>query len=187
MKRTKTILTLSAICLLTAGLVVGPQAFADDDVHGERGERGVKNERGGYLYTVPQSPAYTQECASCHFLYLPGFLPARSWEAVINGSDKHFGEDLALDEALKAELLAFLTANAAEKSEFKWSAKILKRLGSETPARITDLVYIKREHRKIKAPVFKRPSIGSHSNCGACHPRGDQGDFEEETVVIPAK
>jgi len=185
MKRTKTILTLLAICLLSAGLAVGTRAFADDDERHEREER--RERSSGYSYTVPVNAAYSQECASCHFLYLPGFLPARSWEAIINGSDKHFGENLALDEPLKAELLGFLTANAAEKSDFKWSRKILRRLGSETPSRITELAYIKREHRKIKGAVFKRPSIGSHSNCGACHPHGSKGDFEEESVVIPAK
>ncbi|MBI5886062.1 MAG: diheme cytochrome c [Deltaproteobacteria bacterium] len=187
MKRRKTILTLLAVCLLIAGFVAGPRALADDDERGEGRERGERNERSGYKYTVPQLPAYSQECGSCHFLYLPGFLPARSWEALINGSDKHFGEDLALDAAAKTELLAFLTANAAEKSGFKWSAKILKRLGNETPTRITELAYIKKEHRKIKEPVFKRPSIKSRSNCGACHPHGSQGDFEEGAVVIPAK
>ena len=183
MKTTKRILIMLAAGLMTIGLIaVSPVSADDDDEHRVGSGKG-----GGYQYTAAQSAAYTRECASCHFLYIPGFLPERSWVAIINGSDKHFGEDLALDEAAKKEVLDFLIANSAERSDFRWSAKILKRLGSETPERITDLAYIKKEHRKIKSDVFKRPSIGTHSNCGACHPKGAQGDFEEDSVVIPAK
>lgn len=182
------LLMFVVIAIMTFGLVNVRSSSADDDNGGRRGKH-KENERGrsNNNHVVPQNTLYAKECSSCHFLYHPGFLPERSWVSIINGSDKHFGEILALDEATKKEVSGFLTANSAEKSSFEWSVKILRGLGSETPERITDLPYIKKEHRKIKADVFKRASIGSHSNCGACHPKAAEGDYEEDAVVIPKK
>ncbi|MBI5563239.1 MAG: diheme cytochrome c [Deltaproteobacteria bacterium] len=174
MKIGRLILPFLAAVIAVAGLAAVHPAFADDD-----GKRGAG---GG---AVPENAAYKQECSSCHFLYMPGFLPGRSWEAIIKGSDKHFGENLGLDDKAKEELSAFLTANAAEKSGLEWSPKILKGIGADTPGRITEVPYIKKEHGKIKAAVFKRPAIGSFSNCGACHPKGGQGGFDEDAVSIP--
>lgn len=188
MKRVNTILIVLVIGLMTMGLfAANPTSADDDDGHSEKRGKRVQSEKSAYQYAAPQNAEYTQECSSCHFLYQPGFLPARSWIAIVDGSDKHFGEDLAIVDADRKKVIDFLTANSAERSDFRWSAKILKQVGSETPERITELAYIKKEHRKIKPDVFKRPSIGTHSNCGACHPKGAQGDFEEDSVVIPAK
>jgi diheme cytochrome c len=149
----------------------------DEDEEGERGE----NER----FTAPESPLYKKECSSCHFLYQAGFLPARSWTMLLNASDKHFGEDLALDDKTKGELLSYLTANSAEKSDTEWSVKIMRSIGLSTPERITKIPYIESKHRKVRSEVFKRPSIKSFSNCGACHTKGAEGNFEEKTVDIP--
>ena len=41
--------------------------------------------------------AYTLECASCHTAYPPGMLPARSWERLMAGLDRHYGSDASLD------------------------------------------------------------------------------------------
>lgn len=148
---------------------------------GEEGEKGGEKER----FTAPESPFYKKECSSCHFLYQPGLLPARSWSMLINISDKHFGEDLALDDKTKGDLLGYLAANSAEKSDVEWSIKIMRSVGKSTPERITGIPYIKSKHRKIRPEVFKRPAIKSFSNCGACHTKGAEGNFEEKTVVIP--
>lgn len=176
MKIKKTILPLMAVGILVSGLTVGSTAFAD--------ERGEREEKGG-KYAMVENAVYKKECSDCHFLYLPGLLPARSWEKVMNEADKHFGEKLSLDEKTKSEILSFLTANSAEKTKTEWASKIIRSVGSGTPASITEIPYISKEHRKIKADVFKRASIGSRSNCGACHPQAAQGDFEEDAVSIP--
>lgn len=182
MKIKEIVIPLMAVGILLSGLAMGSAAFADE--RGERGERGERSEGGG-KYAVVENAVYKQECSDCHFLYLPGLLSARSWEKVIKETDKHFGEKLSLDEKNKTEILSFLTANSAEKSNTEWAKKIIRSIGSDTPASISEIPYIAKEHRKIKADVFKRAAVGSPSNCGACHPQAAQGDFEEDSVSIP--
>lgn len=130
---------------------------------------------------------YTEECASCHFLYLPGLLPAGSWTKVMEGAEDHFGEDLALEAETSVEILKYLKANSAETTGAKRSVKILKSLRGATPIRITEVRYIVKEHREIKSKVFKRESIVSFSNCAACHRTADKGIFEEDDIKIPKK
>jgi hypothetical protein len=130
---------------------------------------------------------YTEECASCHFLYLPGLLPAGSWTKVMDGAEDHFGEDLALEAETSVEILKYLKANSAETTGAKRSVKILKSLRGATPIRITEVRYIVKEHREIKSKVFKRESIVSFSNCAACHRTADKGIFEENDIKIPKR
>ena len=33
------------------------------------------------------------ECSGCHMLYHPGLLPERSWNKMMAGLEKHFGEN----------------------------------------------------------------------------------------------
>ena len=157
-------------------LAAGTSAYADGD------DSKHSHEDSSVGYIAVENQAYTQECSACHYLYLPGLLPARSWEALIKGSDKHFGENLALDDKASAEILGFLKSNSAEKTNTEWSIKIMKSVGSSTPERIMDVPWIIKEHREVKN-AFKRPSVESASNCGACHTRGHEGDFE--TVKVP--
>lgn len=150
----------------------------------ERSERNGRRGQGAAGF--PENATYRQECSSCHVLYHPGLLPARSWAAIVGGSSKHFGENLSLDDKTAAELQAYFNANSAEHSHEKFSRKILGSIGhSSTPGRITEVPYIQREHRKVGKAVFARPSIKSFSNCGACHPDAGNGDFEEDNVSIP--
>lgn len=166
---------------LAAGIAASTTATADDD-H-ERHER--HDSRRGSVSLAAENPVYKQECSSCHFLYLPGLLPARSWVRIMDNSDKHFGDNLALDEQTKKEILAYLTANSSEKTNTEWGQKITKSAANTTPERITDVPWIQKEHRKLDRNVFKRPSIGSFSNCGACHKTAAEGDFEEDNVSVP--
>ncbi|MCC6544659.1 MAG: diheme cytochrome c [Nitrospirae bacterium] len=181
MKKINTVIPLLVAGVLLVGMISGSVVFADENKRGER-EKRHKSDR---QYSVVNNPLYEQECSSCHFLYLPGLLPERSWQEIMKSSGKHFGEDLALDDTTKEEILSYLSKYSAEKSNTEWAGKILASIGSGTPVRITETQYIKRKHRKIKTEVFKRPSIGSFSNCGACHKKGAQGDFEEDGVSIP--
>lgn len=184
---------LSAGALVALMTAAAPAVFADGDERGESHESGESGERegrngrnGGRIIPPADNAAYKEECSSCHFLYQPGLLPARSWEAVMGSTGKHFGEDLALDEAAVKELAAYLTANGADKQTNRRSTRIAASIDSSSaPTRITEVPYIVKEHRKIKKETFSRPSIKTFSNCGACHTKGAEGNFEEGFIKIP--
>lgn len=167
---------------LAFGLFAGTVA-ADDDDHREH-DRPSRNGAASFPAT-PENALYKQECSSCHFLYQPWLLPARSWKALLDESDKHFGDNLVLDDETKKELLAYLASNSSERSGTKWTRKITSSAQGTTPRRIMDVPWIKKEHREVGASVFKRPSIGTASNCGACHTKGVEGNFEEDWIKIP--
>jgi cytochrome c553 len=171
--KTKTIVTAITGVAIAAGLL-----FATADMATAKERRDA--------YSLPQSAAYKQECSSCHFLYHPGLLPLRSWRELINTSDKHFGENLSLEAKDTEELLKYFIDNSADKSGTEFSRKIKGSIaGDATPVRITETAYIQRKHRKLKKDVFARPAIKSFSNCGACHTKGAEGDFEEDNVKVP--
>ena len=98
---------------------------------------------------VVDNATYRVECSSCHFLYLPGLLPAGSWKIVIDGLNDHFGYNFVLSDSVKDELAAYLIANAAETTGAKRSGRILDSLNGATPIRITETPYIKRKHQSI--------------------------------------
>jgi mono/diheme cytochrome c family protein len=175
----KTLTLLAA--LLIAAISIVPVFANDDDDDDDDGEHGG----GRAAYVVKANPLYTQECSSCHFLFPPGLLTAPSWEAVMRGQADHFGDNLALDQQSVSGILAFLKANSAERTNTEWGRKIANSSGTTAYLKITEIPWIMKEHRKIKAEVFKRPSIGSRSNCVACHRNAVRGDFDEDTVNIP--
>jgi len=123
-------------------------------------------------------PKYQQECAACHVAYPPGLLPAASWQRVMGGLAKHYGTDASLDDTSRREIAAWLAANAGTSKQF-----------SEPPPqdRITRSAWFLREHREgeVSADVWKRASVGSPSNCQACHTGAGQGDFSERNIRIP--
>ena len=132
------------------------------------------------------SSEYRKECGACHLAYQPQFLPQRSWEKILSTLDTHFGDNAALDEATRAEILGYVIKNSADKSSSKVSRKMLASLGStETPLRISETPYFKRKHREVKPEIFKRKSIGSPANCAGCHIAADKGDYDEDKVKIP--
>lgn len=202
-----TLLTLVAAVTLSGGLLLVGNLYADRDEHYEReneeryererdegherdrGERYEGRERGeeegGEILPNVKNRLYKEECSSCHFLYQPGLLPARSWERIMDASHDHFGEDLFLDRGTLDELKSFLRANPAEGSRSGLSYRVLRSLAGAAPLKITEVPYIKREHREIRADVFKREAVVSFSNCSACHKTAERGDFEEDSVRIP--
>lgn len=180
----KRLLTITlAGLLITAGLGAG-YTFADDD--GDEYYENEERSRYGYRADLtPQDPVYSAECSSCHFLYQSWLLTARSWTRLMKNSSNHFGDDLMLDQEAKKQILAFLTANSADKAGNEWSYKITRSSRRADPDRITDVPYIRREHREISPQVFERPSVTSRSNCGACHQEAKNGNYEEDFVRIP--
>ena len=129
---------------------------------------------------------WQQECSACNTLYHPGLLPERSWRKLMGGLDKHFGENASLDKAAQAAITEFLAANAGDRGDARRARKIERSIGpGETPLRISDTPYMLAKHDEIRSEVWKRKSVASRANCGACHPGAERGDFEEHAVRIP--
>jgi hypothetical protein len=125
-------------------------------------------------------------CGECHMVFQPQMLPRRSWQTLMQGLDRHFGEDASVPPPQAAEILAYLEANAADSTAGREGRKFLEGLGSAaTPSRITETPYWVREHRKVEPATWKRPQIVTKSNCGACHTQAAQGDYDEDQIRIP--
>lgn len=154
----------------------------DDDHHSGRKDSKHHNER--YLNPV-DNRAYTEACGACHFPYQPALLPSGSWKKILAGVEDHFGEVLDIDPESKKVIAEYLEANAAEHSAAKRAVKIMRSLGSRTPLRITEIPYIQGKHHEVSPNVLKRKSIGSLSNCSACHTTAEKGIYEDDYVVIP--
>ena len=165
----------------------------DDDDHkrGGKGRRYQKRSRNGSTHddkdylTPVNNQTYIDECGACHFVYQPGLLPSGSWDKILAELDDHFGETVDLDEASKKTITEYLRTNSAEHSKNERSVKVMRSLEGNTPIRITEIPYIQAKHRKISQDVFQRESIGSLSNCSACHVTANKGVYEDDEVKIP--
>ena len=169
----------------------------DDDDHDNDHNRGKKRRRyqkrdrndskhnGKHYLTPVNNPTYIEECGDCHFAYQPELLPSDSWEKIIAGLGDHFGEEIELDPDSKKLISDYLKSNGAEKSSAKRAVKIMRSLGNRTPLRITQIPYIQRKHDEIQPEVFKRESVGSLSNCLACHNTAEKGIYDDDYAVIP--
>jgi nitrate/TMAO reductase-like tetraheme cytochrome c subunit len=133
-------------------------------------------EDGRATQRPPSLPKYQQECASCHVAYPPDMLPAASWQRVMAGLPRHFGTDASLDAASVKEIAAWLDVHAGRSR---------KAALAPPENRITRTAWFTREHDELPPIVWKRPSVKSPANCGACHQQADQGDFSEHNVRVP--
>ncbi len=61
----------------------------------------------------------------------------------------------------------------------------MRSLENHVPMRITGISYIREKHHELNPEVLKRESIGSLSNCIACHTTAEKGIYEDENVKIP--
>ncbi|MEQ1766164.1 MAG: diheme cytochrome c [Methylotenera sp.] len=126
------------------------------------------------------------ECSSCHMLYHPGLLPERSWNKLMGGLDKHFGENASLDAETQAEITRFLALNSADKQDNRRSKRFNQSIPANAiPLRISETRYFVSKHDEVSATTFKRKSIGSAANCAACHKGAEKGNFSESQVKIP--
>ena len=161
----------------------------DDDENHKRRKRNRERHRdnkhdGSYLKPV-NNMTYKEECGGCHFAYQPELLPSASWMKILRNLDDHFGESIELDEDSKRVISDYLKSNSAEYSSAKRAVKIMRSLGNQVPLRITDVPYIREKHHEISPNVLKRESIGSLSNCIACHTTAEKGIYEDDHVKIP--
>ena len=167
-------------------------ALADHNEHKQR-KRYQKRYRNSsepdgnsHLKSV-DNPTYKEICGECHFVYQPELLPSGSWEKIVAGLPDHFGEAIEIDQESKKIISEYLKANSAEHSSAKGAVKIMKSLRGQTPMRITDVPYIRHKHEDddIPADAFTRKSVGSMSNCIACHTSAEDGIYDDDYVVIP--
>lgn len=135
---------------------------------------------------LPDNAKWREECGSCHLAFHPGLLPARSWQKVMSEQSRHFGTDLALDDATSKELLAFMLGNAAENSSREAAFKINRSIKPEaTPLRITETPYWVNKHRSIDETGWRSDKVKSKTNCAACHLDAETGTFEDAAMRIP--
>jgi hypothetical protein len=180
--------TIGWVSLLMVLAVFAPTISADDDgkKHQRRERKHNENNHLGYRGLKPVSNSnYADHCGACHFTYQPELLPAVSWKRILDGTDDHFGETLDLDEDARLEISGYLASNAADKSSARLAGKIMSCLGGSVPERITDIPCIRKEHHEITPEVFQRKSVGSISNCIACHRSAAKGEYDDDAVSIP--
>lgn len=169
-------------------VVFAPTISADDDgkKHQHReGKHHENNHSGDRNLKRVSNSTYTDSCGACHFVYQPELLPAASWKKILGGTDDHFGETVDLDEGARREISEYLASNAAETSSAKIAGKIMGCLGGTTPLRITDNPCFRKEHHAITPQTVQRKSVGSLSNCIACHRTAERGVYDDDNVSIP--
>ncbi len=135
---------------------------------------------------LPDNAQWRDECGSCHLAFHPSLLPARSWQRMMAEQDKHFGTDLALDEATSKALLDFMVSNAAENSNREAAVKINSSIKpGDAPLRITETPYWDKKHSEISEAEWRLPKVKSKVNCAACHQDAEAGTFEDAAMQIP--
>lgn len=169
------------LALPVAFLALGDgYAFADSDEDGEHEGR-----EHAARTPAPASPAdaaavaaWKDECGSCHVPFPARLLPAASWQKVMGNLGDHYGSDAAIDDpTVVAKITGLLERGSADAARFP--------AGKATPLRITETRWFIREHDEVGAAVWKRASIRSPANCGACHANAADGNFSERGIRIP--
>ena len=127
--------------------------------------------------SIKGAPAsFTAECSSCHMAYPPSLTGKANWRGIMAGLDKHYGVDASIDSKTQQEISTWLLANAATSA---------RQAAASPEFRITRSDWFIRKHDEVSASVWKRASIKSAANCGACHSGAARGDFNEDGVRIP--
>ena len=135
---------------------------------------------------LPDNKTWRDECGSCHAVFYPALLPARSWQKMMAEQDKHFGTDLGLEAATSGAVLKFMVDNSADQHLTEAAFKIEQSVPkNSTPMRITETPYWVKKHREIAASDWANPLVKSKSNCAACHTDADDGSFEDGAMQVP--
>ncbi len=180
------LLPISVMLLAGAGLVLADRDGDDDDYRkGWFFPRWMTPQR--MAYDSESGKLYKEECGSCHFPFQPGFLPASSWQEMMQGLDDHFGENAELSEQANQQITQFLLSNAAGEVNREIPNKVMWSLRyTPQPKRITDTAFFRHEHREIPPGVMqRRENLLSFANCDSCHTRALQGSYNEHEIRIP--
>lgn len=129
--------------------------------------------------------AYRENCGSCHFPYQPDLLPHQSWSLIMGGLDNHFGQSLAIDKEDRQTIKYYLQERAAQFSPSRLSRRLVRSLEEETPLRISQVPYIRREHRRL---IDRYPAVTTKtplSDCSTCHYAAEEGVYDDDYVLLP--
>jgi hypothetical protein len=129
-------------------------------------------------------PVYEKECGSCHFAYQPGWLPERSWRALMGSLGSHFGENATI--AKHDAVLAYLVAGSADRATNLRSREIVQVIKpNESPISITKVLYVGGIHGGFLDPAFEgKPQVKTLAHCPACHQRAERGWFAAVNYTI---
>lgn len=121
-----------------------------------------------------------EECSACHLAYQAGFLPERSWRAIMENLSDHYGEDASLGEDAVQEITQYLADNAMDKTSS--GRRFLRNIPENVvPMRITEFSWFTHEHgSRLVNRANNSQEIGSISNCVACHQGADRGYFDDD-------
>ena len=165
-------LILPTFSLLIASLI------GDDDYYFFKSSSGVQS---------ATDQTYINECASCHFGFQAGLLTQKSLVKMMENLENHFGTDASLDKKDYEYILNYLVENSANNvSGYKRSRKMNASISSyDTPLKITEVPYFKKEHREIPQRLITQKEVGTLSNCAACHTSAEKGVYSERAIKIP--
>lgn len=167
-------------------LADGEREDDDNGNHQKRKQKRHHNSDNHHRDIKPaNNPVYQAECGACHFAYQPEFLPESSWMRLLSSLDDHFGESVELGADSQKTITDYLKFNSADHSTTKRAGRIMQGIGNQVPLRITQTPYIIKQHHDISPNVLKRKSIGSLSNCIACHTTAEDGIYDDDNVKIP--
>ncbi|MFD2233629.1 cytochrome C [Phaeospirillum tilakii] len=125
-------------------------------------------------------PDTRARCGECHMAFQPAFLPARSWERIMDTLSDHYGDRVTLKPEQAAHIRAVLVAGAADRAGGKVARRVMARVDpAGTPLRLTENPDFLRRH-DFPAREWARPEVKVKSNCPACHRRAEAGDYEED-------
>lgn len=126
-------------------------------------------------------PVVLKECGACHMAFQPAFLPARSWDRMMNELADHFGEDATVAPDKARQIRAYLTANAGDVVTKGRAGKYMQWVApGGTPQRITENPDFQRKHRRISDRTWQDPKVVTKSNCPACHQDANRGYYEDD-------
>lgn len=133
------------------------------------------------------NPLYEEHCGACHFAFQPGLLPAESWEALLDSLGDHFGENAELPPSEAEAVGGYLLENASGRVDTALGNLISGSIPPmKTVLRITETPYFKLKHQLLESVLMG--SIKKdipYSNCIACHPRAQLGEYHEDETHIP--
>ncbi|MBS0643838.1 MAG: cytochrome b/b6 domain-containing protein [Proteobacteria bacterium] len=164
------VLAATAFVAGAAGIAAGTIWLSDRPAAGVPGEK--------------LDAAYARECGACHFAFPPSLASAQTWAAVMASLDNHFGENANLDPTQMARMLAWLTANSAERFD-TLPANLFRQADPAEPRRITATPAWQRIHRAIPDSVFGSKQVGARGACEACHRDAASGRFDPQSISLP--
>ena len=177
--------TAALVLLIGIGFLIHHLVDPDYSKSNQTERQGGNNSIEKVNFKPSSNPTYKKTCGECHFPYPPELLPSSSWDRILNRLEDHFGEQMAVDPSSKDLIRKYLMESGADRSSSKKSFKIMKSLNGQFPLRITEIPYIQKKHREINPEILNRKTIGSLSNCNACHKTAEQGNFSDDFVTIP--